>query len=235
MKILILVLALLATGITDAHAQCENDTCIDVSADEKGNEVVITVKKGKPGSSKTSAPKPRATSTARKLWIPWLPKPVATAKPRPRPASSARPRVKTISSSQITDQVRSLMPTGSIITQPLGDPLVREPVNFMTNTPSHFTTVIVVLTIPITIHLTPLFIWDFGDGNSFVTKLQGAPYPLTLVQNSYQSAGEKEVTLTIKWSGFWRAGAMSAPINGAITQRVSKEIAIRPARTTYTS
>jgi len=26
--------------------------------------------------------------------------------------------------------------------------------------------VIVVLTVPITIHLTPLFIWDFGDGSS---------------------------------------------------------------------
>ena len=90
-----------------------------------------------------------------------------------------------------------------------------------------------VLTVPITIHLTPLFIWDFGDGNSHITRLQGAPYPLTMITNTYRSAGEKEVSLTIKWSGFWRAGAMSAPINGDITQRATKEITVRPAGTTY--
>ena len=234
MRILCLVLALTLSSLSQVHAECEGDTCVDVTADETGNEVVITVKKGKPGSSRTSSPRPRTTSTVRKAWIPWLPKPVSTAKPRPRPVTSQKPRVRTISSSQISDQVRSLIPTGSIVTQPLGEALVREPVNFMTNTPSHFTTVIVVLTVPITIHLTPLFIWDFGDGNSQITKLQGAPYPLSLVQNSYGSPGEKRVSLTIKWSGFWRAGAMSAPINGAITQRITKKIEIRPARTTYT-
>lgn len=233
MRILILVMALLLGALSDAHAQCEGDTCIDISADHNGNQVVITVKKGREGSSKTSTPKPRATSTTRKLWIPWLPRPVVTTKPRPRPVASRKPRVRTISSSQITDQVTRLLPTGGIITQPLGDALVREPVNFMTNTPSQFTTVIVVLAVPITIHLTPLFIWDFGDGNTRVTRLQGAPYPLTMIENTYQSAGEKEVSLTIKWSGFWRAGAMSAPINGAITQRATKSITVRPARTTY--
>ena len=233
MRILILVVALLLGTMGDASAQCEGDTCIDVSADQSSNQIIITVKKGKDGSSKTSSPKPRVTSTTRKLWIPWLPRPVITSQPRPRPSISRKPRVRTISGSQITDQVTRLLPTGRIITQPLGDALVREPVNFMTNTPSQFTTVIVVLTVPITIHLTPLFIWDFGDGNSHLTRLPGAPYPLTLIQNTYTSAGEKDVSLTIKWSGFWRAGALSAPINGAITQSVSKSITVRPARTTY--
>ena len=233
MRILILVVVILLGTMSDAYAQCEGDTCIDVSADQGGNQIVITVKKGKEGISSTSAPKPRVTSTTRKLWIPWLPRPVVTTKPRPRPVVSRRPRVKRISSSQITDQVTRLLPSGRIITQPLGDALVREPVNFMSNTPSQFTTVIVVLTVPITIHLSPLFIWDFGDGNSHITRLQGAPYPLTMITNTYRSAGEKEVSLTIKWSGFWRAGAMSAPINGDITQRATKEITVRPAGTTY--
>ena len=93
---------------------------------------------------------------------------------------------------------------------------------------------------PITVTFTNLtkglgvnYIWDFGDGNSHITRLQGAPYPLTMITNTYRSEGEKKVSLTIKWSGFWRAGAMSAPINGAITQRATKEITVRPAGTTY--
>ena len=228
-----LALILLFLGSTTAVAQCEGDTCIDVSADQDNNQVVITVQKGRPGSSSTR--KPRAVSTPRlkKPWIPWLPKPAATTKPRPRPTSTSRPRVKTISSSQISDQVKSLLPKGTIITQPLGDALVQQPVSFMTNTPQLFTTVIVVLGVPITIHLTPVFEWDFGDGNRLTTKLPGAPYPLALIQNTYANSGEMNVVLTTRWSGFWRAGALGAPINGAITQRVQRQILVRPAGITY--
>ena len=133
MRILILVVVILLGTMSDAYAQCEGDTCIDVSADQGGNQIVITVKKGKEGSSSTSAPKPRVTSTTRKLWIPWLPRPVVTTKPRPRPVVSRRPRVKRISSSQITDQVTRLLPSGRIITQPLGDALVRLEVGLYVN------------------------------------------------------------------------------------------------------
>jgi hypothetical protein len=127
------------------------------------------------------------------------------------------------------------LPTGTIITQPLKDPLIHEPVNFMTTVPTSFSTVIVVLRIPITIHLTALYVWDFGDGNSLVAKFPGAPYPAMLNQHTYRSVGEKKVSLTVRWSGFWSAGAMSAPINGSITQRIGKELTIRPARTTFIS
>ena len=44
--ILAISLSLIAPQIS--FANCEGDTCIDVSADEKTNEVVVTVKKGKP-------------------------------------------------------------------------------------------------------------------------------------------------------------------------------------------
>ena len=117
--------------------------------------------------------------------------------------------------------------------QPLGEALVQQPVNFMTNTPQLFTTVIVVLGVPITIHLTPVFEWEFGDGNTLTTKLPGAPYPLALIQNTYTNSGEKNVVLTTRWSGFWRAGALGAPINGAITQKVQKRILVRPGAITY--
>ncbi|MFN6291719.1 MAG: hypothetical protein ACK4WP_02175 [Candidatus Nanopelagicaceae bacterium] len=235
MRVLLLTLTFLLTSIPTVNADCEGDTCIDVSADQESNQVVITVKKGKAGTSSTSSPRPRARSTARKLFIPWLPKPVTTAKPRPRPSLTVKPRVKKISGSQISDQVRSLLPSGLIITQPLDNPLVQEPVNFMTTVPTHFSTVIVVLRIPITIHLTALYEWDFGDGRSITTRVQGAPYPLTMISNTYRSSGEKDVRLTIKWSGRWSAGGMSAPINGGITQSITKRLTVRSGRAVYIS
>ena len=235
MKKIALAIALALLASPSSYAECNDGTCIDVSADQEGKEVVITVKKGKAGSSSTSSPRARSTSTARRPWIPWLPKPVVTRAAAPRPKVSSKPRIRSISGSQISDQVRSLLPTGTIITQPLKDPLIHEPVNFMTTAPTNFSTVIVVLRIPITIHLTALYVWDFGDGNSLVTKFPGAPYPAMLNQHTYKSSGEKRVSLTVRWSGFWSAGTMSAPINGSITQRIEKELTIRPARTTFIS
>ena len=235
MKKIALAIALALLASPSSYAECNDGTCIDVSADQEGKEVVITVKKGKAGSSSTSSPRARTTSSTRKPWIPWLPKPVETRAAAPRPKVTSKPRIRTISGSQISDQVRSRLPTGTIITQPLKDPLIHEPVNFMTTVPTNFSTVIVVLRIPITIHLTALYVWDFGDGKTLVTKFPGAPYPAMLNQHTYRSAGEKRASLTVRWSGFWSAGAMSAPINGSITQRIEKELTIRPARTTFIS
>ena len=227
------VLALITTQIPSGYAECSGDTCINVEADQDGNQVVITVKKGADGSSSTSSPRPRSASTVRKPWIPWLPRPKVTRAATPRPATTSKPRVRTISSSQITDQVKSLLPTGSIITQPLSEPLVNQPVNFLTTVPTHFSTVIVVLRIPITIHLTALYIWDFGDGKTLVTKLQGAPYPAMINHHTYTSIGEKKMNLSVNWSGVWSAGANSGPINGSITQRLDREIEILPAKTLF--
>ena len=230
---LILIFALITTPIPRVYAECSGDTCINVEADQDGNQVVITVKKGAEGSSRTSSPRPRSTSTLRKPWIPWLPRPTVTRVATPRPATTSKPRVRTISSSQISDQVKSLLPTGAIITQPLSEPLVHQPVNFLTTVPTHFSTVILVLRIPITIHLTAMYIWDFGDGASLVTKLPGAPYPAMINHHTYTSIGEKEVNLKVRWSGVWSAGAISGPINGSITQTISKELDLRPAKALY--
>ena len=234
MRITLLAIFILISSITTAYSACEGETCIDVKADQESNEVVITVKKGKAGGEASTSPKPRPTPTIKRPWIPWLPKPVATRKavalgPKPSP----KPRVKRISGSQISDQVKSLIPRGEIITQPLDNILVNQSVNFMTNTPMHFTTVLVVLGTPITIHLTPEFYWQFGDGNSHGTRLAGAPYPLMLIENTYKSSGQKRVELTTTWSGFWRAGSLGAPIDGAIVQKVNRQIDIRPAKGIY--
>lgn len=233
MRFMVIAVVLVFMGSNASVAQCEGNTCIDVSADQDNNQVVITVQKGKSRSSSTRAPQPVATPGLKKPWIPWLPGPASTAKPRPRPTITVRPKVRIISGSQISDQVKSLLPKGGIITQPLGDALVQQPINFMTNTPQIFTTVIIVLGVPITIHLTPIFEWDFGDGNKSTTKLPGAPYPLALIKNTYKTSGEKSVLLTTRWSGFWRAGALGAPINGSITQKAQKRIMVRPGAITY--
>ena len=236
MRITLLASLIAISSITNANSACEGETCIDVKADQESNEVVITVKKGKAGRESSTSPKPKPTPKPRvkQPWIPWLPKPVLTNKavalgPKPLP----KPRVKRISGSQISDQVKSLIPRGEIITQPLDNILVNQSVNFMTNTPMHFTTVLVVLGTPITIHLTPEFSWQFGDGNSYGTRLAGAPYPLMLIENTYKSSGQKRVELTTTWSGFWRAGSLSAPIDGAIVQKVSRQIDVRLAKGVY--
>lgn len=235
MKRICLAILFSLIPIQSVHAECSGDTCIDVSADQDGNQVVITVKKGRKGSSSTATPRPRISSTLRKPWIPWLPRPKVTRAATPRPVTTSKPRVRTISSSQISDQVKSLLPTGAIITQPLNDPLVHQPVNFMTTVPTHFTTVIVVLRIPVTIHLTALYVWDFGDNRTLVTKLQGAPYPAMINHHTFSTVGEKQVNLKVKWSGIWSAGAISGPINGSITQELSRSLTVLPAKTLYIS
>ena len=234
MRITLLAIMILISSITTANSACEGETCIDVKADQESNEVVITVKKGKAGKEASTSPKPTPTPTIKRPWIPWLPKPVSTSKavalgPKPSP----KPRVKRISGSQISDQVKSLIPRGAIITQPLDNILVNQSVNFLTNTPLHFTTVLVVLGTPITIHLTPEFLWEFGDGNSYRTRLAGAPYPVMLIENTYKSSGVRRVELTTTWSGFWRAGSLGAPIDGVIVQKVGRDLEIRPARGIY--
>ena len=114
MRITLLAILILISSITKAYSACEGETCIDVKADQESNEVVITVKKGKAGKEASTSPKPTPTPTIKRPWIPWLPKPVATSKavalgPKPSP----KPRVKRISGSQISDQVKSLIPRGS--------------------------------------------------------------------------------------------------------------------------
>ena len=234
MRITLLAILILISSITKAYSACEGETCIDVKADQESNEVVITVKKGKAAGEASTSPKPKPTPTIKQPWIPWLPKPVSTSKAVALGAKpSPKPRVKRISGSQISDQVKSLIPRGAIITQPLDNILVNQSVNFLTNTPMHFTTVLVVLGTTITIHLTPEFLWEFGDGNSYRTRLAGAPYPVMLIENTYKSSGVRRVELTTTWSGFWRAGSLGAPIDGVIVQKVGRDLEIRPARGIY--
>ncbi|MBU3715898.1 MAG: PKD domain-containing protein [Candidatus Nanopelagicaceae bacterium] len=241
----LLLLTLVAALIFPTGAiaeECDGDTCIEVSADDD-NHLVIKVKKGKPGSTTTSSPSSNSTSTSssstirKQPWIPWLPKPVATPRPKSTKITKPRvrkPRVKKISAIQLADQVKRMLPSGVILTQPTSAALLREPVNFMTTVPSSFQTVIVVLEVPILITLKATYSWDFGDGNSHTSHHPGAPYPASIITNRYQQAGEYQVELKVTWSGSWRAGTISGPIKGSITQVFERDLSIHGADTTFT-
>ena len=229
---------LLATSSLQSQAaeQCEGQTCIDVSADDE-NHVMISIRKGRPGATISASPRPRVSATRKPTWIPWLPKPVVTAsrvtKPAPRktPKPIRKPRVKRIASSSLAEQVKRMLPSGVIIHQPLAGILTREPVNFMTSVPSTFQTVIVALNVPIHIAMRATYEWEFGDGATITSAAPGAPYPVGQIRHTFEAPGEYEVNLRVRWSGTFRAGAISGPISGGITQRFERVVTIYPADT----
>lgn len=238
-----LIASLIGAPVANAE-ECDDEKCISVTADDE-NHVVITVKKGQPGSSTLTSPSPRPSpkpsATLKQTWIPWLPKPVATAKAvtKPRVKRSYKPRqrkpkVKKISGLELADQVKKLLPSGTIITQPTSAGLLREPVNFMTTVPPSFQTVIVVLEVPILINLKARYEWEFGDGESHLTTLPGAPYPVMLINHRYLQPGDYEVELRVLWSGTWRAGALFGPISGTIKQSFTRDLKIYTADTIFT-
>ena len=212
-------------------AECQGNTCIDVTTDGR-QEVLITVRKKSPSSSATTSPSIRPTTRVKRPWIPWLPKPVAkrSATPRPRKTST----VVRVSGSAVMDQVRSLIPQGVITTQPNSNYLVHQPVTFRTNLPPRFVANVVVLRIPIQIELEATFIWNFGDGRSLVTKEPGAPYPLSTISNTYAKSGRYTAQLEVRWSGSWRTAGISAPINGSIIQSYTRDIYVQPALAHFT-
>ena len=62
--LLVLFLSFQQLSVPSAFGkQCKGDTCIGVTTDDKS--VVITVQKGKPGSSKTTKPAPKKPKTTK--------------------------------------------------------------------------------------------------------------------------------------------------------------------------
>lgn len=239
MKRLLAIILITNLFATTAYATCTAEICIDVVADPTSNQIVITAsKKGSTGGSSTgtnASPRPKRT-TVKKVWIPWLPKPmVAKKSPAPKRTSARKPKTKTVNSADLSDRITKLLPTGSIYRQPFGPVLLQVPVNFWTNTPTSFRTIVMVLDVPVTVELHPLFTWSYGDGDLFITPLTGAPYPLTLITHTYHRANSYQVRLLISWSGTWTVGGVIAPISGGlIKQSVTAEIEVIPAPTRFT-
>lgn len=232
------IIVVIISSLTSFHipeksiaAECQGNTCIDVTTDGR-EEVLITVRKKSPGSSATASPSLRPTTRVKRPWIPWLPKPVVKRSATPRPRKSST--VTRISGSAVMDQVRSLIPQGVITTQPNSLYLVHQPVSFRTNLPPRFVANVVVLRIPIQIELEATFIWNFGDGRSLVTKEPGAPYPFSTIRNTYSNSGRYSAQLEVRWSGTWRASGISAPITGSIIQSYTRDIYVQPALAHFT-
>lgn len=238
--LLVLFLSFQQLSVPSAFGkQCKGDTCIGVTTDDKS--VVITVQKGKPGSSKTTKPAPKKPKTTKpqvakpKTWIPWLPKapaPKSSVKPTPRKANK-KPRVTKIKATSLTDQVRELLPGGIIEFQPKIGALRGEPVNFLTSVPNRFQATIVVLDIPIRIDLRANYRWQFGDGGFLETLESGAPYPVGRIRHTYKNAGTNLVSLFVIWRGRWSAGGISGPIEGEIRQNFQRELVIHAADTNF--
>lgn len=238
--VLLTVQLLLLTPAPIAKGEsCDGQTCIDVSATSE-SELVIKVRKGKAGSESTSSPRPRSSATPKKItWIPWWPivekKPSVTPKPATTSAKprTRKPRVKKVEAISLADQVRQLLPSGVIITQPNSALLVREPINFITTVPRNFQTVIVLLDVPVTIDLKARYLWDFGDGTSVEHLTQGAAYPAGTITHTYMNQGVAEVKLLVIWSGKWRAAGISGDIKGAMRAEFERKLMIRTADTRF--
>lgn len=243
----------LSFPLTESFAkQCQGDTCIKVTTDDKS--VVITVQKGKPGAKSATESKPKVASTPKpkpkpkpskpatkappKKSVPKIaPKPTKTKAPKktaPNKPKTTKPKTTKVKGTSLTDQVRKLLPGGAIQLQPITGILRGEPVNFMTSVPNRFQTTIVVLDVPIQLDLRANYLWDFGDGVFLPTVDRGAPYPIGLIRHSYRELGEKTVRLKVTWSGVWRAGTVSGPIQGVIHQFFQREFEVERADTDFT-
>ena len=241
----------LSFPLTESFAkQCQGDTCIKVTTDDKS--VVITVQKGKPGAKSATESKPKVASTPKpkpkpskpatkappKKLIPKIaPKPTKTKAPKKTASNkpkTTKPKTTKVKGTSLTDQVRKLLPGGAIQLQPITGILRGEPVNFMTSVPNRFQTTIVVLDVPIQLDLRANYLWDFGDGVFLPTMDRGAPYPIGLIRHSYRELGEKTVRLKVTWSGVWRAGTVSGPIQGVIRQFFQREFEVERADTDFT-
>ena len=220
---LLIVLLLLATANpASAAPNCTTKVCVKVYTDPKTGKLIITANRN--GSS--TSPKPIPTRT-------WKPRPY-TPRPKPRVIVTKKIAPKPVVKLSLSDQLAQLIPMKDIYFQPALGALVQVPVNFWTTTPPTFKTSVVMLGVPITVYLSPTYLWDFGDGTSLSTASRGAPYPNQSITHVYKNSGTFNSHLQISWSGNWLAsGVTSAVGGGAIIQNIYAQIKISSAPSKY--
>ncbi len=234
MPLLIALLLLLSTNQAVAAPNCNKKVCVKVYTDPKTGKLIITANRN--GSSSTPKPKPVPTQTAKPAPITPTPKPTVQPKPAPKPTAvvtkkyTPRPVVKL----SLSDQLAQLIPMKDLFHQPTTSALVQVPVNFWTTTPPTFKTSVVMLGVPITVYLSPTYLWDFGDGVKLSTTSRGAPFPNQSITHTYSRAGSYLASLQISWSGTWQAsGSTSAVSGGAIVQNLYTEVKVVSAPSKY--
>ena len=221
-KILIALLLLLSVNPAIAAPNCNTKVCVKVYTDPKTGKLIITAKQN--GSS--ASPKPIPTRTWKPR--PYTPRPVATAivpkKYTPKPVVKL----------SLSDQLAQLIPMKEIYHQPATSALVQVPVNFWTTTPPNFKTSVVMLGIPITVYLSPTYLWDFGDGTKLSSTTRGAPFPNQSITHTYTRTGSYAASLQITWGGTWKASGTTSEVSGgAIVQTLYTEVNVVSAPSKY--
>ncbi len=228
MPLLIALLLLFSANPAVAAPNCNTKVCVKVYTDPKTGKLIITANRN--GSSTT--PKPIPTRT-------WKPRPYT---PKPKPTVAVKPTVivtkkytpKPVVKLSLSDQLAQLIPIEDIFHQPALSALVQVPVNFWTTTPPTFKTSVVMLGVPITVYLSPTYLWDFGDGTKLSTTSRGAAFPNQSITHIYTRAGSYAASLQITWGGTWQAsGATSAVSGGAIVQNLYTQVNVATAPSKY--
>ena len=229
LKVLIASLLLLSVNPAVAAPNCNTKVCVKVYTDPKTGKLIITAKRN--GSSSTPKPNPTRTWKPR----PYTPRPYT---PRPKPTSIVTKKYtpKPVVKLSLSDQLAQLIPIKDIYHQPATNSLVQVPVNFWTTTPPTFKTSVVMLGVPITVYLSPTYLWDFGDGTKLSTISRGAAFPNQSITHIYRRAGSYAASLQITWGGTWQAsGATSTVSGGAIVQNLYTQVKVVTAPSKYSN
>ena len=226
--LLIAILLLLTINPAIAAQNCNTKVCVKVYTDPKTGKLIITANRN--GSSSTPTPAPTRTWKPR----PYTPKPKPTVAVKPTTIVTKKYTPKPVVKLSLSDQLAQLIPVKDIFHQPATSALVQVPVNFWTTTPPTFKTSVVMLGVPITVYLSPTYLWDFGDGTKLSTVSRGAAFPNQSITHIYTRAGSYSASLQITWGGTWQAsGATSAVSGGAIVQNLYSQVKVVTAPSKY--
>lgn len=219
-KVLIALLLLLSVNTAVAAPNCNIKVCVKVYTDPKTGKLIITANRN--GSSTT--PKPIPTRTWKPK--PYTPKPY-TPRPKPTTIVTKKYSPKPVAKLSLSDQLAQLIPVKDIYHQPASSALVQVPVNFWTTTPPTFKTSVVMLGVPITVYLSPTYLWDFGDGAKLSTSSRGAEFPNQSITHVYTHSGSFTASLQISWGGNWKAAGVTSPVSGgAIVQTLYTDVKV---------
>lgn len=97
----------------------------------------------------------------------------------------------------VTEVVPALRP----IHQPADGVLPHLPVIFEARQPAGTTTSgHLIVGLPVTLSVTPRWVWEFGDGESVVSEVPGGRWPDRSVSHAYSHAGAHDVRVRTVWS-----------------------------------
>jgi hypothetical protein len=231
LKVFIASLLLLSVSPAVAAPNCNTKVCVKVYTDPKTGKLIITANRN--GSSTTAKPIPIPTPTRTWKPRPYTPRPY-TPRPKPTAIVTKKYTPKPVVKLSLSDQLAQLIPVKDIFHQPVTSALVQVPVNFWTTTPPTFKTSVVMLGVPITVYLSPTYLWDFGDGTKLSTISRGAAFPNQSITHIYKRPGSYAASLQITWGGTWQAsGATSAVSGGAIVQNLYTQVKVVTAPSKY--